>query len=534
MDDSATPSGTPDADVLIVGAGPVGLYLALRLGSAGHRIIVVEKQPTHYPLPRAVTFDDEIARLFAEIGIDSDNDPIIEQTDDRVLLRNGDRDTIGVLDWRGVTSAGWHRLNWFHQPTLEKRLAAMVGELGTVTVLRSWELADVYQDNAGVTISGRVAKSAGKHNAATLRGRYLVGADGANSRVREQAELEVTDLGFYFDWLICDVIPHDPAALDSTVYQPPMWQLCDPNRPTTIVPGGPSRRRWEFMALPGENLNALDTDEKAWELLAPWGVNPDSATLERHTVWRFHAKYATRWSDYRVLIAGDAAHLMPPFAGQGMCAGIRDAAGLAWRLNHLLRGVAGPKLLESYGPERSYHVSHFIELSMELGRAVCVTDPEEAAARDAIMKAALNDPTPARPAPPPLALGPGVWRHGDPQAGRLSHQGIVTVSDRTGRFDQVFGTGWALLGRQHDPLESLSGPVRRAFLSLGGRGAALGDEIGGVHDMKGEYATWFDELGVDTVLVRPDFYVAASCPRAGTDLAVRDVLARAGVPVDGG
>ncbi|WP_043736752.1 bifunctional 3-(3-hydroxy-phenyl)propionate/3-hydroxycinnamic acid hydroxylase MhpA [Nocardia asiatica] len=523
-----TPSSTKpqefDADVVVVGAGPVGLYTAIRLADAGHNVIVVDKQPKPYPLPRAITFDDEIARLLSELGIDGDHDPQIDCTDDWVLLRNGAREIIGRLDWRGVTPAGWHRLYWFHQPELEVRFAAMLAGRSRASLVRSWRVTEVHRTETCVTVSGAVTEPDGTVRPAELRCRYLVGCDGANSVVREQAGLEMTDLGFHFDWLICDIVPIAPETFDPMVFDTPMSQICDPTRPTTMVPAGPGRRRWEFMALPGEYLDELNTAERAWELLAVWGVTPESARLERHVVWRFQAKYAAQWRAGRILLAGDAAHLMPPFAGQGMCAGIRDGASLAWRLDLILRGLADDTLLDSYTPERQYHVSHFMHVSMELGQAICVTDPEIADARDAAMKAAMRDPSLAPPPPPPLKLGPGVWREGDPQAGHLSDQGSVTLDGRTGRFDEITGRGWVLIGRDHDPSAYLGAPVAQAFAAIGGRGVAIGTTAGAANDVDGTYAAWFDRLQADVVLVRPDFYVAAAVSRAETDTAVQEIL----------
>ena len=264
-----------------------------------------------------------------------------------------------------------------------------------------------------------------------LRARFAVGCDGANSFVRERIGSGWHDLGFQFDWLVVDVLPSDPAWSG-----PLNWQLCDPARPTTLVSGGPGRRRWEFMRLPHESADELDGEDAAWRLLAPWGVHPGNAKLERHAVYSFRARWADRWRSGRALLAGDAAHLMPPFAGQGMCAGLRDAANLAWKLDLVLRGAAHEALLDSYASERAPHVSAMIELSVALGRVICVADPAEAAARDPRMSAEArarsprsrrrcrrSDPAASRPGSPggrALRAGPGATRRSGPVSSTTS------------------------------------------------------------------------------------------------------------------
>src|SRR5205814_10337395 len=160
----------------------------------------------------------------------------------------------------------------------------------------------------------------------------------------------------------------------------------------------------------------LNTVATAWRLLAPWEVTPANATLERHTVYRFQARWVDTWRSGRLLLAGDAAHQMPPFAGQGMCSGLRDAANLAWKLDLVLAGTAPAALLDTYPSERIPHVRATIDFSMALGKVICTADPAEAAARDATMIAAAAEGEPAT-SPPSLAIGPGVLRAGAPHAG---------------------------------------------------------------------------------------------------------------------
>lgn len=193
----------------------------------------------------------------------------------------------------------------------------------------------------------------------TIRAKYIIGADGADSFIREALGIKNVDRGYFFDWLILDMIP--PADY---VMSPAQWQLCDPRRPTTI---GPGRRRWEYMVLPGERAEEIAKEESAWKLLEPWGLTPENAVLERSAVYRFQACWAETWNVGRCAIAGDAAHLMPPFAGEGMCAGIRDAFALGWRLNAILDGSVAPDILDSYTTERKEHAKHYIHFSQELG-----------------------------------------------------------------------------------------------------------------------------------------------------------------------
>ena len=219
----------------------------------------------------------------------------------------------------------------------------------------------------------------------TVQGRYLIGADGANSFVRQHMETSITDLGFAFDWLVIDVIPREHR-----VWNPPALQVCDPVRPTTVVPGGKGRRRWEFMRLSDETVEELNRTERAWWLLAPWQMTPQNATLEQHTIYTFRAAWADSWRKGRLLLAGDAANLMPPFAGQGMGAGMRDAMNLVWKLDLVLSERTGDSLLDTYTSERMPNVQHFIGISMELGKIICITDQEIAASRDAQMLRCVN------------------------------------------------------------------------------------------------------------------------------------------------
>src|SRR5712691_10570935 len=164
-------------------------------------------------------------------------------------------------------------------------------------------------------------------------------------------------------------------------------------------------------------------------------MTPGTASLERHALYTFQARWVDQWRKGRCLLAGDAAHQMPPFAGHGMCAGVRDAANLAWKLDVVLRGLASDTLLDTYASERVAQVRQVVAFSIELGTVICVSDPAEAAARDAAMIAAVNDRGPTPPLPTPI--GPGLLVDGDPLAGHLFLQGEVRRGEATGRFDDV-------------------------------------------------------------------------------------------------
>jgi flavoprotein hydroxylase len=389
----------------------------------------------------------------------------------------------------------------FTQPALERALDARVSALPSVTVHRAAEVVDVREAPADVELT--VARSAGERRAVACR--FAVGCDGANSFLRRHVGSTVTDLGFFFDWLIVDIVPHEQR-----VWTPVNWQLCDPARPTTIVSGGPGRRRWEFMRLPDESIADLNDEATAWRLLAPWGITPATATLERHAVYTFQARWVDRWRRGRLLLAGDAAHQMPPFAGQGMCAGVRDAANLAWKLDLLLRGRAPEALLDTYASERVPQVRQVIEFSIELGKVICVPDVAAAAARDAAMAAAVRDrgPSPSLPTP---AIGPGIVRDGDPLAGHLAPQGVVRSGDASGRFDDVIGRGFVLLGATGDPLARLPLELATFFASIGGIGVHVAPGAA-VDDTRATYARWFAEHGVGVALQRPDFHVFGTAP----------------------
>lgn len=504
-----------DYDVVVVGYGPVGQLLSLLLSRAGHRVAVLERRSDFYPMPRAVHFDHEVARILQGVGLRPDSSPAIEPYDDMYVWRNADRKTLLDVDWSGVGPNGWHTANFFTQPVLELEVDRLVQAQPTVSVQRGWDVVAIEEDSSQhVTIvAGRTGDEQGTDTRCTLTARYVIGADGANSIVRGAIGSSLHDLGFFFDWLIVDLVLNEPRT-----FSPPAWQLADPARPTTIVPGGPGRRRWEFMRLPHETTTELNSTDRAWELLASWDVRPDNATLERHVVYTFQARWADVWRRDRLLIAGDAAHLMPPFAGQGMCAGLRDAMNIAWKLDRVLRGVSPDSLLDTYTPERVPHLRGFIDFSMELGRVICLTDPAAAAERDRQMMAALADPA-SMPAPPPAPrLGPGLLDAHSSAAGLMSIQAPVTGATRTGLLDDALGGGACLLLADAYLLtliEQCQDQLTQVELSVVALASGVsGAGEGTVIDTTGAYTAWLHELNAEAVIIRPDFAVYGTAESA--------------------
>jgi 2-polyprenyl-6-methoxyphenol hydroxylase-like FAD-dependent oxidoreductase len=515
-------------DVVIVGGGPVGQVLALLLGDHGWSVAVIERWSQPYSLPRACAIDHEIARILQSAGLATVVEelchPVSSELGHRSAFESATGETLLEVPVPLASVSGWPAFLTFFQPELEQAFGERIAAHPRVSFLRGLEALDVrdeqdtatvvavsHDDDAGVTRGGPET---------TIRASYVVGADGANSLVRRLIGTEVEDLSFAFDWLVVDFEP-PPGR----VWDPYHGQRLDPARPTTVVSVGRERRRFEFMLLPGESAEEMNREQVAWELMRPWGLTATNTRLIRHATYRFGGRWARAWRDGRLVLAGDAAHLMPPFLGQGMCSGLRDAASLAWRLDLILSGKADEQLLDSYGVERRDHVRQIVEQAVGMGQLICITDPEQASARDANLRALAAQSGPVDWMPT-WKLGPGVHREGDPVAGLLGIQGRVAHNGSLGRLDEILGSPrFTLLSVRGDPSEHLGPEAARAWQRLGGVSAHVGPEAE-FHDVDGDYTSWFSNSGVELVLVRPDCYVFGSGSLRDADELVHDLAER--------
>jgi len=522
-------------DVIQVGYGPVSEAAALALARQGRRVAVFERWPRRYQLPRAVCIDHEIYRMLCGLGL-RDVLPAVSHRGPWYRWFNAQWKELLAIDWSAESISGGPEVNFVHQPTLENAMDVAVREYPNIDMHLGWEAVKVSQ---GAEYAELLARNTQTGETRIFHARYLIGADGANSMVREAIGGGREDLGFEADWLVIDVLPNEGVTLDI----PAAAQYCNPSRPTTIVPAGVKDgryfRRWEFMRLPHETSEELEHEDVAWRLLEQW-VRRDQATIVRHKVYTFRSLLADKWRDGRLLIAGDAAHLMPPFMGQGMCAGMRDAWNLAWKLGLVLDGKADDSLLDSYQPERCPHVRDVIELSMFLGRIICIPDPVKAAERDEAFFAGKVGPM----APFPQ-LTDGLLRRNasgavQAPAGMLCPHGHVRRSGHEGRFDDIVGMGFVLLARSKSALAAL-GPRQQAVLqALGTRQVLLcasgRDDADGVIDLDHKFLPFMEQHGIEAMLVRPDFYLyGAAADAAETALLIDDFsvdLARHGVRLE--
>lgn len=352
-------------DVLVVGGGPVGVTTALLMARRGLSVRVLERATEIYDLPRAIVMDDEIQRVFQGVGLIDELREITTPGRGAEFVSVDGHRHVGIeLPLDASWPLAHHPIVTYHQPQLEAWLRASAVAAG-VELRLGVEVGEVSQDAEGVSV-GLVDRDVDESAEPEIeRARWLVACDGASSGVRKQLGIPFVDQGFDQDWLVVDaLLTRDVPDLPVLVQQ-----VCDPARPTTIVPGHDRYRRWELQLQPGETRDEMTRQERVWELLAPW-LTPADAELSRAVVYRFHATVAERMREGRVFLAGDAAHQMPPFLGQGLCSGIRDAANLAWKLPLVASGVAGDSLLDTYGEERLPHSTGVVAHAVDTGRLI--------------------------------------------------------------------------------------------------------------------------------------------------------------------
>jgi 3-(3-hydroxy-phenyl)propionate hydroxylase len=504
LESSASSSAAPQFDICIIGCGPVGAALANLLGMSGLRVVVLEREPSVYHLPRAVALDGEGMRLVQTMGLAERLLPLLSVSRN-IRHVNADGKLLLLISRGGIGPEGWHNAYRFYQPEFETVLRNGIARFASVDLrLRCDAFAlDEFGDRVRVRYENLAAGELAQTTA-----RYVVGCDGARSLVRRFMGAALHDLRSHERWIVLDMILDQsprgvPEAADETGRVVDAIQYCDPARPTTFVPMPGKRHRWEFMLMPGDDPATVTKPDRIYEMLKPWSIDPAKSAIERAVVYTFHSALSSRWRRDRLLLAGDAAHQMPPFLGQGMGSGLRDAANLAWKLNAAVRGGAPETLLDTYETERSEHVRAFIELAVELGGVIQTTDPERARARDQEL---IANPTMLRPITPRLESG----LHGDAPAPAGTRASQPRLGDGVLLDDKV-GYRFAVLANKR--FAAALGPTVRY--------CQFDEEIA-VVTATGPAEEYLAGLRAEAVVVRPDRYILGV---ASTPAEVNAVLA---------
>ncbi|MEV2193479.1 bifunctional 3-(3-hydroxy-phenyl)propionate/3-hydroxycinnamic acid hydroxylase [Streptomyces phaeochromogenes] len=495
------PTDDEALDVIVIGGGPTGLATATLLGQHGLRVAVVERHHDVYPLPRAVHLDDEVYRILHQLGIGEEFAAHTRPASGLRLLDGRHRE-LATFTRERVTATGLPQANMFDQPDLERLMRDNLAGLTTVRLLGGHELLRLDTCSA-TSVTVHVHRPDGAE--AGLRARYVIGCDGAGSTVRRQLGLGSEDLGFDQRWLVVDV----RCGLDLDAWDG-VHQVCDTHRAGTYMRIGPNRYRWEFQLLEGETSADFESVPALRRLIGPWvrRVPDERLTVLKCTEYIFRARVARRWRADRVLLAGDAAHVTPPFIGQGLCAGLRDAHNLAWKVAAVLRGHAKPGLLDSYEAERKPHATTMIRRAKAMGQVMTGGGRIATLARRRIMpelarsrvlgRFLLNSRTPA------LEPGPRIRRH-TPQSVRGALLPLVRLLDAQGELvliDRVLGDRTMIVALPGVDLAAVPESLPSAWLTVdleGNEGERL-------------LARWLRDAGVGWVRVDPDRVISAAGP----------------------
>lgn len=550
-----------DADVIIVGAGPVGLTIANTLGVAGVSSLLLEKLDKIIDYPRAIGIDDEALRTLQTAGL-SDEVQAHITPDHWMRFFTASGKCFASIEPR-TDEFGWSRRNAFIQPQVDEILYKGLQRFDGTQVLFEQNVTGVTQDAEGVTLT--VDNNQGEQR--TLRARYVVASDGGNSFIRRTLNVPFEGRTKPNQWIVVDV-RNDPLGT------PHIDMCCDPERPyvSAALPHG--IRRFEFMVMPGETEEELSKPENMAKLMRKVVADPDKVDYIRKRVYTHNARLASAFRVGRVLLAGDAAHIMPVWQGQGYNSGMRDASNLAWKLAWVAKGLAGDALLDTYGEERRDHARSMIHLSEVAGDIFAPESHTAAKVRDSVMLALNAVPPvkqyfaemrfkpmpryergvvvlPERAESQPL-LGGLLNRSGDHPLGRLlgliaekkeSPLGrllngfeppletpvgrmfiqprVTTEAGETVRLDDVIGLNFAILAWGTDPTHHLSHEARAFWERLGAKFITAKPQVQMAHnsdarpgvitlgDVQGRIKDWFGKQTKSIVFVRPDRFVAA-------------------------
>ena len=512
-------------EATIVGGGPNGIALANFLGLNGIRTLVIERSDEILPYPRAVGMDDEALRVFQASGL---AEPLLRDMIQNVPLRYYNGRGVCFAEVKPATQEfGWPRRNIFMQPLAERTLREGLDRFDCVSLRTGHELVGLEQDGSGVRLT--VAGPDGRRYETGCD--WLVGADGGRSTVRGLLGIALQGVTHPLKWIVVD------AANDSL--DAPYTALhADPARPFVCVFLPYRHRRWEFMLFDGEDEAEMSRPERVRELIARHVGAAAAGELDivRIRAYTHHSRVCETFRRGRCVLIGDAAHLTPPWAGQGMNSGIRDVGNLGWKLVSVLRHGASERLVDSYDLERREHAIELIALADNMGTVLGITDPLAAGVRDWIFQAvdgvpALREHIVQFKFKPMahyrrgiVAPDDGPARADDP-VGRMFVQPLVEGADGVARrLDEVLGPGFAILGFRCDPAAAMGPAARGLWDRLGARyvqverarsGTSRGARVAGaaptvcVEDVHREIENWFERAGGSIAVIRPDRFLAA-------------------------